>query len=133
MPDNAGSNQILTIKAMLEGRVIIESGIIAVGIESILTEMDAFTASQGITLDQARDWAHDALKTHRYATDVAMQERLLQTLLWLACRRDPSKKLLEAIRHGGVTLECDYVGKEIGGEPGTLGKLRFTLSAPQVQ
>jgi len=123
---------LVTIRASIEDRLILDSAVAGAQVASVLAEMDTMIATMGMTRDQARDWVRNALETGRYANDGRMTERLLSTLIWLACRGDPSGSLEEALRHGGVTLECNYLGKAQGDEPGVLGRLRFILSTPMV-
>jgi hypothetical protein len=119
---------LLKLQASIDGTPILESAVEGADAGSILAAADDMIARSGVTRDDARAWAMDALETRRYADDARATERLLSTLLWLACRGHPGAgQIAQAVHLGGV-LACWFRRDE--GKPGTLAGLRFAMLAP---
>jgi hypothetical protein len=119
---------LLTLQACIDGTPILESAIEGADTGSILAAADDMIARSGVSRDDARAWAMDALETRRYADDDRATKRLLSTLLWLACRGHPGAGQIEqAVCLGGV-LACWFRRDE--GKPGTLAGLRFAMLTP---
>ena len=119
-------NMMLNIRATIDGKLVVESNVADVA--SVLTETDGFITAAGTSRDETRLWAMNALETRCYAEGSSMLDRVIGTLLWLACRGHPGGgKIEEAALHGGV-LECRFQRRD--GQPGTLDNLQFALLAP---
>src|SRR5262245_16971643 len=80
---------LLKLQASIDGTPILESAVEGADASGILAA-DNMIARSGVTRGDARAWAMDALETRRYADDARATERLLSTLLWLACSGTPA-------------------------------------------
>jgi len=113
------------IRATIDDELIVESAAVCSDVASIIEDTAAFIARAGTSRDETRLWAMNALETRRYTEGSSMLDRVVGTLLWLACRgHSGGERVEEAIRHGGV-LECRFRRREQ--QPGTLEGLQFAV------
>jgi hypothetical protein len=115
----------MLFRATIDDELIVESAVICSEVPSILADIAAFIAQAGISRDDARLWAMNALETRCYAEGSDMLDRVVGTLLWLACRGHPGgERIEEAIRQGGI-LACRFRRREQ--QPGKLTGLQFVV------
>jgi hypothetical protein len=125
------SNKLLTITATVNGRPILVSSVEGDKLPGLLAKhasMDDWMAAKGLSLDDARDWIMDSLENSEYADNPEATQKLLSTLLWVACRTEEGQRLEELIRPGGVTLACafnEHQRQEEGQEPRTVRTVMF--------
>ena len=123
MPDG-----LVTITASIEHDLILDGKVEGSHVASRLKEVDDIITA---TPKEAGDWVTrkvsdsvlNALKTGRYVDN---PDQVLSTLLWLACDSEPL--IAETLRHGGMTIACNYY---LDKEPYALA-ISIGLSAPML-
>jgi hypothetical protein len=101
----------LTIKGSIDGKVMLTAAIKLTKVADNLAKADDMMASIGSPRDTVLSWARKSLGTQELAEDRAMSDRLVATLLWLACRGHATAADIEAGAREGGALECDFPGR----------------------
>jgi hypothetical protein len=101
------SNKLLTITATVNGVPILACDLRGENIANELAtheSLDDWMAAKGWSLATAQEAAIEILK----GKDMTAIQRLVPTLLWLACRGEDGKTREEGMRHGGVTVALAF-------------------------
>lgn len=125
MSTASGVPQTMLIRATIDGKLIVESAALCSDVPSIIQDTAAFVVRAGTSRDETRLWVMNALETRCYTEGSSMLDRVVGSLIWLACRGHPGgERIEEAIRHGAI-LVCAFRRREQ--QPGTLAGLRFAV------